>query len=407
MANKQIVRKMLYLAVGVMAMLASVISSIGITQGRFNKNAIYSTVCGKDSVDKSTLSAEKEIFDFGVWQVGDSDEFSHTILLESKTALKGKLRFTWDNETKQNKDIVVLSEGNYSGSIDEYEIEEKDKKLEFPFSLVFSPTQRIGFAYLDVEWIPEGSSKASLSARYLLTLNPDSISDDSNISYQEENTNFISKNLLQFSIDCNKADGVMLSPGASILNKFEEGLVYYTKSYPQGIKLIKSSILHLPRGSEENISGIINLKTQTFDSSFKLAAGTSFSNYITTSQTPTETIALSFKLSGEEPILSHTNPIKFVVKEDSKLIDSKWNSKGSNKAEVEWIVERLNNGNFEAVKTNKDFKISVSQNDSGGKITISAPTGNQAAGTYRLTVSQTYKDYLLTKKTITFYIDYR
>ncbi len=407
MANKRIVRKILYLAVSAIAVLACAINSIGVTQGRFNKSAIYSTVCGKESIDNSTLSEEKEIFDFGVWKVGNSETFSHTVILEGEAKLKGKLRFTWDDETKQNKDIAVVPEGSFSGSIDEYEIDEADKKLEFPFSLVFSPTQRIGFAYFDVEWIPEGSSKALLSSRYLITLNPDAISNDDNISYLEENTNFISKNLLQFSINCSNAEGILLSPGSSILNQFESGLVYYTQSYTQGIKLIKNSILYLPKGSQDNLSGIIDLKTQSFDSSFKLAAGTSFSNYITTSQTPTDTAALSVKLSGKEPILSHTNPIKFVIKEDSKLVDNKWNSKGSDKAEIIWKVQRLSNGNFESVKTSKDFVVSVSQNETGGKLIISAPTGNQVAGTYRLVVSQTYKDYLLTKKTITFYIDYR
>lgn len=405
--NKQIVRKMLYLAVGVIVMVAFAISSIGVTQGRYNIGAIYSTVCGSDAVNNSTLSEEKEIFDFGVWHFGDSDDFSHTIILESETALKGKLRFIWDEKTNKNKDIVVLPENNLLGALNEYEIDETDNKLEIPFSLIFTPTQRSEFAYFDVEWIPEGSSSASMSARYLLSLNPDSISDDTSISYNADDTNFISNKLLQFSIDSGNAEGVMLSPGSSILNEFKAGLVYHTENYPQGVKLIKQSILHLPKGPENSISGIMDVGTENIESGFKLAAGTSFYNYITTSQTPTDTTPLSLKLSAKEPILTHKNSIKFVIKENSQLIDTKWNSKGSDKAEVVWKIERLNKGNFETVKQSKDFEISVSQSDTGGELTLSAPTGNQAAGTYRLTVSQTYKDYLLNQKETTFYIDYR
>lgn len=409
--NKYSVRNLLYIVISVATVLVCAFNSVGIAYARFNKSAMYSIICGKESKDDSTLTADCMVFDFGFWQTGNTENFAHTVVLESESALNGKLRFVWDDTTASNNDIIVVPDGSVSGTSGEYTVSEGDGRLDFPFSLVFSPTRRSGVAFFDVLWIPTGASEAAASARYLITLNPESMAagNSGKISFVDSKTKFLTNDMLQISVTIpDNVQGAMFSVGSSLLNKFNAGTVYYTDNYSQGVKLLKDSILYLPKDSSGKINCLVNLYEHTSDSSINITAGITSTNYVTTSQTPTnDSSALSLKLSNDEPILSHTNPLKFVIKEPSALRDNAWNSSGSTKADVVWQIERFINGNYEDVEFSDDFTVVVSQTASGGNLTVSAPTGDQPAGTYRLTVTQNYNGYLTGHKTIIFYIDYR
>lgn len=407
--NNRMVKSLLLIVISVVTVLVCLLNLSGVTYSRFNKVAMSSVVYGEDYAEKLSLSPEGKIFDFGIWNFGENEDPTHTIFYSSNTALNGKLKFIWDDVTASNKDVTVLLNQNVLNN-DAYNVSEADGRIELPISLIVN-TKRTGVAKLDVQWIPEGSNTAKATARYILTLNAESIVADSTDkpSFDTSETKFLTKNLLQVSLNLSdNTSGAMVSKGASILTEFKKSTVYFTEEYPQGVKLLNDSVLYFEKNTSGKVKTVINLGNNTSNSSVNISAGASFENYVTTSQTPkTDCFDVTLEHNGDYPVLSRDNPLKFTVTEASGFIDNKWNETGSSKGEIVWYIERFENGVYKALDTTENITVSVSQNSTGGTITLKTPKNEQQAGTYKLTVSQSFDGYKFGYKSITFFIDYR
>ena len=215
--------------------------------------------------------------------------------------------------------------------------------------------------------------------------------------------------MLQVSLNlAGDTSGAMISKGASILTEFKKNTVYFTEEYTQGVKLLRDSVLYFEKNANKKVKTVIDLGNNTSNSSVNISAGASFENYVTTSQTPkTDYFDVTLEHNGEYPVLSRDNPLKFTVTEASSFIDNKWNEAGSSKGETIWYIERFENGAYKTLGSTENITVSVSQNSTGGTITLKTPKNEQQAGTYKLTVSQSFNSYNFGYKSITFFIDYR
>ena len=401
-------RIMLYVAVDVLILAVIAFSCLGFAQARYNNGDISSYVYGTEKVDVCTMSEEGKVFDFGIWQLGQGDSFSSTVIIESRDALRGTLRFSLDEDTADVNDIAIQIDGVFSSSHGEYTVNEEDGRLELPFSVFISPTNRVATAYLDVEWIENGSSEVAMSSRYLMALNAFSIEDKNAVTVDQNNTKFLTNDLLNVAVEVtDTAEGVILAPGSIITNKFSAGMKYYTDQYPQGVILLKSSALYFSDLQNGKLNTVLDLGDYTAESPISLTAGFSESKYVVTSQTPlsvTKTLTVSVE---KKTVLSHTKPLTVTLEEAAALSDNEWNVDGSEKSELEWQIERLVNGKYVAVETSKNLTVSKKQTNNTGELVLSTPTGDQPAGTYRIKFTQKYNGYTVGTEFSWFFIDYR
>lgn len=393
------------LGMSVLLMLGIGLGSIGVASARYQKSAMVSTVYGSIPADPSTLSAAGSTYDFGCWTSGGED-LDATIILKGAASLKGTLRFSFDGVTTEKKDIAL----QINGSADkEYAVSEADGRLDLPFSLVLSAQNRSGSAHLDVEWVPAGSDKATLSARYLIALNPAALcAGAERAPIFEEAGEFLTNDLLHLSLKMpSGGEGILLAQGATLSGKFPAGICYYTKAYPRGVTLLRSSVLYLPRNESGAEDLLIRREGKGAVEAVKITAGSSDQYQAATTLTPkTEEASLTVS-GGNEPIVNGEKALTLTLSEASSLKDSAWNDGGTSGAQLSWELQKLSNGTFEKITPSAQIKITATRSSGGGKLEISVPGGNQPAGTYQLILKQTYNGYPIHASTVRFFVDYR
>lgn len=390
---------MLYALVSVTLLLAVALSTLGIAQARYNRADMLSVAYGAACDERSTLSEQGAVYDFGAWTYGESGEgFTHTVVISSAQALSGRLTFTWDSATAAANDATTTD-----GAV--VAVNEADGLLEYSLSLALT-SQRSARATLTVEWIPDGESEATLSVRYLIALNPYAQSAQAAVSTPsfDSSAGFLSKEMLKLSATApDGAEGMLLASGSSLTSGFAAGVKYYTSQYPQGVTLLRKSVLYLPSESG-SVSAVLDLTAQLSASPVAVSVGESATNCITASFTPRADSALTVSLS--DSVLSHVSPLTVTVTEAAALSDSAWNS-GSGGAQLSWRIERYAGGEYSAVSLSENLTASTAYATDSGSLVLRAPTGEQAAGAYRLTVTQSYNGMRINEKTRWFFIDYR
>lgn len=403
MAKTTVVKSILLSAVCFTVALAVAFS--GVAYGRYNRVAFCSVVCGAPEPPDSTLTAQGAVYDFGTWQVGQTAGYAHTVVLQSEAPLQGTLRFTWDDETRQKADVAALPAGNAEGTGGSYTVKSQNGKIEFPFELIFSSTTRFGQAVLDVAFIPQGAETASHTARYLVVLNPYSQGQGQNPAVGN-NTAFLTNRLLCVSAtapaDCN---GLLVSAGQDMSHPFAEGTTYYTQAYPQGVTLLKSSLLYLPAAQNGAVDAVLDYM-QPVTGAVGLAMGRSQSSFAVAHAVPITADAVALAAAGEA-IVSRTQAFTANLRVADTLPDPAWNTAGDGAAQLVWQVEQLQNGVYIPVELSPDLTATVAQSATEGTITLAAPTGRQAAGTYRLKCTQTYNGQAVATAYLWFFIDYR
>jgi len=175
------------IALCALILLAIAISFSGAAYARYNKTSVCSVIYGESSEEKSTLSEEGKIYDFGVWRSGSANALTHTLVLQDSEALRGKLTFSWDAETAEAGDVAL------EAGIAERTVSEDNGAYSMPIVLHTTST-RSAVATLDIKWTPESAHEAPLTARYRVALNPEvSVSQPPVFGSA---TDFISKELL-------------------------------------------------------------------------------------------------------------------------------------------------------------------------------------------------------------------
>ncbi len=404
-----IYRAVLCVAICVVVALITLVNGIGVAYGRYNRVAFSSVVCGAPQADASTLTSDKRIYDFGCWQLGQTGGFAHSVVLEQGEPLQGTLRFVWDAETRSKADITALPTGEHSGSGGVYTVNEADGRLEFPFALFFSSTTRCGSAYLDVEFIPQGAEAAIASARYLVMLNPYSVGQSvgNAVPAVSNNTAFLTNGLMRLcALAPGSCSGVTVAAGETVTDAFAAGTVYYHALYPNGVTLLQDSVLYLPANQEGMVDAVIAWP-QPPAQQVQIAVGVSQTNFTITRQTPTAATTAIELLAQSTPVVSRTGAATFTLQVPDTLPDSQWNTQNGSVAELTWQVQRLQGGQFTDVACGADLVAAVTQTATGGTITITAPTGRQPAGTYRLKCTQRYNGCSIAAAEVWFFIDYR
>ncbi len=387
----------LSVVLGALVLFAIVLSTFGATYAHYNKTSVCSLVYGESREEKSTLSAEGKIFDFGIWRSGSANALSHTLVLESAAALNGTLALLWDSATAAANDVAI------EGGVGERHVSEADGTYSLPISMHVS-SSRSAVASLDVSWTPDGATAPTLTARYFIALNPEvSVSQPPAFGSA---TDFISKELLLLEASVpNGSGGLIVTPGEGFAQNFKSGTKYYNSTYPQGVTLLSDSAIYLP-GEGGNVSAVFDVTENGIADTFKLCVGTSTSNYAVSTLTPKSDAALSVT-ADSDVILSHTNPFTVSITEAASLHDVAWNTAGSGAAQLSWSIERLVDGEYVTVSTGDNLTAKLERTATGGSITLGAPTGEQAAGTYRIRIIQKYNGLKIGQITKWFFIDYR
>ena len=385
------------IALCALILLAIAISFSGAAYARYNKTSVCSVIYGESCEEKSTLSEEGKIYDFGVWRSGSANALTHTLVLQDSEALRGKLTFSWDAETAEAGDVAL------EAGIAERTVSEDNGAYSMPIVLHTTST-RSAVATLDIKWTPESAYEAPLTARYRVALNPEvSVSQPPAFGSA---TDFISKELLLLEASVpNGSGGLIVTPGEGFAQNFKSGTKYYNSTYPQGVTLLSDSAIYLP-GEGGNVSAVFDVTENGIADTFKLCVGTSTSNYAVSTLTPKSDAALSVT-ADSDAILSHTNPFTVSITEAASLHDVTWNTADSGSAQLSWSIERLVDGEYVTVSTGDDLTAKLERTSFGGSITLGVPTGEQAAGTYRIRIIQKYNGLKIGQITKWFFIDYR
>lgn len=387
----------LSVVLGALVLFAIVLSTFGATYAHYNKTSVCSLVYGESREEKSTLSAEGKIFDFGIWRSGSANALSHTLVLESAAALNGTLALLWDSATAAANDVAI------EGGVGERHVSEADGTYSVPISMHVS-SSRSAVASLDVSWTPDGATAPTLTARYFIALNPETSAAQA-ITFGGS-TGFLSRDLLHFEATApSGSHGLIVTPGEGLAQNFKAGTKYYNSTYPQGVTLLSDSAIYLPCENGK-VSAVLNVGENVGASTFKLCVGTSTENYSTTTLTPKSEKALSVT-TDSDVILSHTNPFTVSIAEAATLHDAAWNTAGSGAAQLSWSIERLVGGEYVPVSTGDNLTAKLERTATGGSITLGAPTGEQPAGTYRMKITQKYNGLKVGQITKWFFIDYR
>ena len=388
----------------------SLILCIGTTHARYNKSDGLSTVVGSSVADSNTMNEDVTVYHFGEWRRGDDRVLSHTIVLQDDAPLKGTLRFSWDAETTAAADAFVAM--NIGGNGSEYAVNLQQTRAEFPFTLIFSSTDRSATMTLDVAWIPQGASEATQFSRYLIERNPHMetgvVSTGGDFSFVAADTRFLTERLLTLSVKVpREADRLILSAGSGTSAPFAAGTVYYTDQYPQGVTLLSDSVLYLP-AENEDVQVLLQLMNTHAGVPITVTAALSALTFVTSSQTPAaDATPLTVAVDPAVPVVSYQQPLVFKVTVPTALADTEWNKADGASAQLTWQVERLVDGHYQPVTLGTDMVVTVSKSATIGTLTVTVPTGHQPAGTYRLTVAQTYRDYEIRTAAMWFFVDYR
>ena len=398
-------------ALAVLSVLTCVVFSTGVSLARYVNSTTVSAVYAPPP-EADTLASTARVYDFGCWNLGDADDCDAVIRLTGAVPLKGTLRFTWDAVTANAKDIAVVADG-FNASNGAYAINEADGRLDFPFSLLISGTTRVGVATLDVTWTPDGKTEPTLSACYLVALNPSAASGSLGgvaAQFVHDDTGFVTGDLLYAVLDVpGTYAGAMIAPGLNLNKTFSVGTQYFTDAYPQGVTLLRASALYLP-ADDHQARALIDVGDHTNGTAaVNFAVGVSQTQYSVTSQTPTADPApVTVSHGTGDPIIStETKSLVFTLKEAAALCDTAWNQEPTANKALTWSVERLVSGKWTTVTTNEHIAVTAKQTATGGTITVSAPKGTAPAGTYRLVTAQTYLGYDVYHTTTYFFVDYR
>ena len=377
---------------------------------RYSNTASTAVTYGRtDTLQGQTLSADKEIYDFGVYNHTDASEFAHTVRIRHSAPLSGVLRFSWDDTTRSNKDIAVYIDSRYYTAVQnsgytDYTVSAADGDLQIPFSLMFSsPAARV--AVLDVSWYPNESDEPTLFARYLLTVSAED-AEGTTPSFVAENTVFLTDRLLQVEVTT-PADhaGVLLAPADG---SFTAGIRYYNNVCANGATLLRDSALFVPRAGD-NTRLYVDLSAHLSDNSpLSLRVGVADTFFDTLSCTPPAGKAsLTVALSNGAGIVSADEPLTITLTEAAALRDSDWSQAGNSPADVTWQIWRREGDALRSVTVGESLTVTAAQNADGGTLTVAASDGTQSAGTYLLVVTRYYYGYPVLETPIWFFIDYR
>ena len=362
-------------------------------------------------VRQTNMSADTAVYDFGVWTPDvDNTIFEHTLQIADTQSISGVMRFSWDDTTRTQRDMAVYIESEYYTSVQnsgyaDYTVSATDGDLALPFSLIFATPTMQRVATLDVSWYPDGSAEPTLFARYLLAVVPEESTATNAPSFVEEDTRFMTDRLLQVVVTTPAdSDGVQIAPAEGA---FAAGTCYYNDIYPQGVTLVRHSGVYVTH-NESSSRLLMDLSAHLTDNSpVSLIVGVSNTLQSTLSRTPAaDTAPLSVAADNTAFVVS-TTPLTLTLTEAAGLRDSDWLSVGNASADLTWTVQRRVGDTLVPVTTGETLTITATQTKSGGTLTVSAPDGKQAPGTYLLTVTQTYRGYPVFETPIWFFIDYR
>jgi len=398
--------------IGLCAVTAvATLSLITPTFARYSNTASTAVTFGRtDILLGQTLSADTEIYDFGVYSSdADENEFTHTVRIRQSAPVSGVLRFSFDDTTRSNKDIAVYVDSRHYTAVQnrgytDYTVSAADGDLQIPFSLLFSsPTARV--AVLDVSWYPDEGDEPTLFARYLLTV-ADEDATGTAPAFVAENTAFLSDRLLQVEV-ATPADhaGVQLSP---VAGAFAVGTRYYNAACATGATLLRDSSLFVPREGDSTLL-YVDLSAHLSDNN-PLSLRTSVSDTLsdTISCTPLAgKAALAVALSSGEGVVTADAPLTVTVTQAAALRDSDWSHTGSTPADITWQVWRREGEALRPVTVGEHLTVTAVSGATGGTITVAAPDGIQPAGGYLLVITQYYHGYPVCELPVWFFIDYQ
>ena len=391
------------IAISLFLVLGTGLSFIGVATARYQFSGVISTLYGEAN-NPSTVAEIRKIYDFGCWEQGGED-LESTVVLQQAGALKGKMSFSFDGTTAQKKDIALQVNSGLSSMV---EVDEKDGRVDIPFTLLISAQQRSGVAHLNVEWTPEGAANPTKSARYLIALNPDALCSGATSAPKFESSDgSLTSNLFHLAfVIPSSASGTYLAQGANINGSFAKGTRYYNDTYPQGVTLIRNSVIYYPRTTSSAEELLLDRNGGTANP-YKITAGSSEEHqseisFSAKSQKESLTVATS-----SEPILNKNKPLTVTVSMPDILKDSKWNDEQTSGVQISWELQRLSGGIYSKITQSENLKVAVTQNDDGGKFQISVPTGLQPAGTYQLVIKQSYNGFNFNQSAVRFFVDYR
>ncbi len=366
--------------------------SIG-AYARYAKTVIVSTVYQNEKNPVSTMGKETSVYDFGCYEYGGETQFDTTICIESDKAINGTLTFNLDSVSVEQSDIAVMVEGYSPDQNGNYTITDTKNVLNVPFSVVILATERVDKAHIDVTWTPSGAQKPTLSARYLITLNPynETASKPQIIANK---TSFLTNSL--FALSAFGDTDLLVSRDGAL---FEKGTVYYCTAYPKGVTLVRDSLICLGVADDGTVDTVIKLNTpQTQD--FSISIGTHPQNCAISTHTPPKDAApIKADFNTKTAILKENESLELTVTEAAALVDDTWNDNAVTDAQLMWTLERFDGTKFVADTLNTSVD--------GKKIKISLQDASKSAGTYRISLLQTYNGYTIGHLNKVFFIDYR
>ena len=351
---------------------------------RYSNSTSTDVVVGNPSaVAEQTMSADTMVYDFGICnQNADAEEFSHTLRILDDAPLSGFLKFSFDHDSLG--DVAVLVDHAYYTQERDggYLVSASDGDLQVPFSLMFSSvptTDRV--AVLDVSWYPNDGDEPTLFATYLVALAP-SAEGAGDTTFLGGDTALLTPSTVaaQITVPADRT-GVLLAQGDTLDATFTAGTRYFTKTYPQGVTLLRDSALYLTS------TDMVLLNIPATDS-VTLTAGVSETWKNSKTNLTPQAASLTASCDGTA-VVSASQPLAVSLNADA--------------ADLTWHVHRYSGGVLTPVDLGTDLTVTASDHT----LTVAAPTGKQPAGTYRLTVTRTYFGYPVEETTLWFFIDYR
>lgn len=365
------------------------------------------------SPEGQTLSADTEVYDFGVYsREADRSEFAHTVRICDDAPVEGVLRFYWDEITRTQKDVMVYVDNKYytsmsSSGYTDYTVSAADGNLQVPFSLLFTSTfpaaDRI--AELEVSWYPANGDEPTLFSRYRLTVLT-AETEGAAPAFIAEDTAFLTDRLLQVAVTTPaEYAGVFL---ASDSGTFAAGTRYFGDTYPRGATLVRDSALFIPREGESTRL-LMDLSAHLSDDSpVPLTVGASNGLQNTLTRTPLTSVKpLTVTTSDAVGLVTAQKTFTVTLTEAASFRDSDWSHTGDTPNDLTWQIQRYADGALHPVTVGKDLTVTVHQTANGGTLKIAVSDGRPLPGTYLLTVTQYYYDYPVLETPIWFFIDYR
>lgn len=399
-----------YAVLWALLILCVIRGSIGITMAHYRAADFTATVYGGEKADDfSTLGVEKKVYDWGDWSAESDEDPTATIILQESEPLNGVLQFSFDRTTVEARDVFLFADWGIPASGGSYTVRDEDGRVELPFSVLIADRLRSAQVVLDVTWTPNGADTPTLSARYLFTLYPQTLCGDRETSPAFGSaTEFLTDRLLHLSVQTPATmSGVMLANGFTLSDSFAVGTRYYTKQYPQGVQLLNDSPIYISTDGSDVQEILLEWNHNDSSEPMRIAAGAADGYLATTVQTPAEKATSLQVATGELPLVGKTATWTLTLTEAPVFRDAAWNNSVQEGAQLLFTIERLVNGAFLPIEPSEDLTVSIVQTETGGTVTVGAPTGKQPAGTYQVRIEQTWNGYPLHAETIPFFVDYR